>query len=689
MKDYLKTPFLIFISVAIFIFILFVDTVFYYVPSFIRIYRYEREIAIVLAFLCLYPIIKKIFRKFNLSLKQNLWFLGAGIVFMILLLFLPQLVLKKYLVIWDNNPFLAEFPLIWNIVSTVCAICVVIALMLLLFNMKELIFYNPTRYAILGFHALISAILIITVALNFFENRYSFQPAKPFYIDLNWYSRAVIIIMGGLFIFNSYRRSWIDVLNKNEKITAFIIMLIILPICIYIYLSRLIVPVYAYSITVKGFTISSMGFIIVYTTFSFIGILFRLPTANFYDRVTKEIISFREVSQIIDSKQNINQSIDSIMRYAMESTSSDACWFELIDNKGKSTKITSSVNLPDSLSRNMALEVKNDLTRLIIASKSPIIVNDVFKDDRTIYMKLMGMPWRSILAVPLIKENRVSGILYAGKNGNYAFSQDDLNMLKTYIFQINIVLENSRFIQNSLENEKRKWELNSFNEICQKLFPGKIPEIKDYQIDVLEFQREGHTRTWWDFFDDGFGHLGTITASIQRNSIESAFCLSEIKSIANTVFKIEKSPSEILERTSHIFSEMSFENILMNFSLSIVDIGTGRMSITGIGKYSVVHYNSVSKDTRFFEINIKNFGVLNISEPEEVTVNINQSDIVLLFNLSAKELNKDNLSRIFMRKAYMDIKKFKKFLSEYKNKVFKSDLVQDDIVIIILKRSRF
>ena len=471
--------------------------------------------------------------------------------------------------------------------------------------MKELIFYKQTRYARLGFHALISSILIITVALNFFENRYSFQPARAFYIDLNWYSWAAVIIMGGLFIFNSYRISWIDALNKNEKITAFIIMLIILPIYIYIYLSHFIIPVYAYSITVKGFTISSMGFIIVYIAFSFIGILFRLPTAAFYDRVTKEIISFSKVSQIIDSKQNADQVIDSILQHAMESTSSDVCWFELIDNKGKSTKITSSVNLPDSLGRNMALEVNNDLTGLIIVSKSPIIVNDVFKDDRTINMKFLGIPWRSILAVPLLKENRVSGILYAGKNENYAFSQDDLNAFKIFIFQINIVLENSKFIQNSLENEKRKWELNSFNEICQKLFPGKIPEIKDYQIDVLEFQSEGHTRTWWNFTDEGFGHLGTITASIQRNSIESAFYLSEIKSIANTLFKIGKNPSRIIERAANVFREMSCENKLMDFSLSIVDISTGRMSIAGIGKYSILYYNSESKDVRFFEINIK------------------------------------------------------------------------------------
>jgi len=147
MKDYLKTSFLVFISMVVFVFILFVDAIFYHVPAFVKIYRYEREIGIVIAFLCLYPIIKKVFRKFDLSFKQNLFFLGGGIVFMILLLFLPQLVLKNYLILWDNNPFLAEFPVVWSIVSTVCAISVVIVLILLLFNIRDLIFYKQTRYS--------------------------------------------------------------------------------------------------------------------------------------------------------------------------------------------------------------------------------------------------------------------------------------------------------------------------------------------------------------------------------------------------------------------------------------------------------------------------------------------------------------------------------------------------------------
>ncbi|MBL7135532.1 MAG: GAF domain-containing protein [Candidatus Marinimicrobia bacterium] len=686
MKDYLKTSFLVFISMVVFVFILFIDAIFYHVPAFIKIYRYEREIGIVIAFLCLYPIVKKVFRKFDLSLKQNLFFLCGGIVFMILLLFLPQLVLKNYLILWDNNPFLAEFPVVWSIVSTVCAISIVIVLILLLFNIRELILYKQTRYSGLSFKVLVFSILAVAVALNFWENRYTFQPTKTFYTDLNLNSWAIVIVLGGLFIYNSYRKSWIDVLNKNEKITAFIIGLIILPLCIYIYLSRLIFPIYAYSITVKGFAISSLGFIIVYTTFSFIGILVRLPIAAFYDRVIKEVASLSKVSQMINSKHNIDQVIDSILQYMLESTNSDVCWLELVENERKSVKVTSAVNLPDSISENINLNANSGLTGLIISSKNPIIIDDVFRDDRTIYMKLLKMPWKSILAVPLIKENTVNAILYAGKKGNYAFGQSDLNTLKTFLLHINILLESKGFIQCSIESEKTKWELNFVNKIGQKLYPGKIPELKDYQIEVVKFRNKEHIKTHWDFINGSFGYLGIINASINKNYIEDAFCLSELKGIINILFRIEKSPSRILKETFGVFIEMSYKNILMNLSIGILDVNSGIMSIAGIGNYLIVHYDSISKEVRFFEIKVKNSGIDNVTIPEEVNINIKQSDIVLLINSSVDKFNKYNIHQIFIKKNYTSINGLKKYLLDNENKVFKNDLVQSNIMMVILKR---
>ncbi|MCK4447403.1 MAG: hypothetical protein KAW56_10030, partial [Candidatus Marinimicrobia bacterium] len=115
-------------------------------------------------------------------------------------------------------------------------------------------------------------------------------------------------------------------------------------------------------------------------------------------------------------------------------------------------------------------------------------------------------------------------------------------------------------------------------------------------------------------------------------------------------------------------------------------VNSGIMSIVGIGNYLIVHYDSISENVRFFEIKVKNSGIDNITIPEEVNINIKQSDIVLLINSSMDKLKEDNIHQIFIEKNYMDINNLKKYLLDNENIVFKNDLVQSNIMIIILKR---
>lgn len=445
MKYYIKTCLLSFLVLILLLFILLVDTIFYHVPSFIKIYRIERELTIIIAFLILYSVNKSIFNELKLNVKKSLLFIWGSVVALFLLVFTPYLALKKYLVLWDNNPFLAEYPLIWNAFSTFCTFSTITILYFLLLSIRNLLYNKPGKFSTFEFRALVWSIVLFSTVLFFIEDRYSFEQITILQGNIT----SITWILGGIILMLSFligcHQPWLDILNKKEKYTGFGFILVLLPVSLYLISSRLLMPVYAYSTIVKGFTLSTFAFINIYLILLFFGFLFRLPTASLYDRVSAEIVSITKISQMISANENIQQVFDSIVQYACKLTESDACWLELRRPESRGSPIVASANLSDFDKNILSQPAGHSLGHRVIENKEPVLIHNVSKDDRTAHLRLLNIKWKSLLAVPLIKDSQVVGILYSAKKYSYAFDEKNLNTLTSLAIQVNIALSNSDF----------------------------------------------------------------------------------------------------------------------------------------------------------------------------------------------------------------------------------------------------
>ncbi|MCK4641130.1 MAG: GAF domain-containing protein, partial [Candidatus Marinimicrobia bacterium] len=262
--------------------------------------------------------------------------------------------------------------------------------------------------------------------LNFIEDRYSFEQItilQSGFSSIIWIFGALMVIVTLLI---SFHKPWIDILNKKEKYLGFILCIVVLPIGIYLIMSHWLLPVYAFSTTVKGFALSSFAFINVYVIVSFLGLLFRLPTASLYDRVTQEILAISRISQMISLKENTSQVFDSVVEYACLLTESDACWLTLQDEELENLLIVSSVHLSDIDRSTLERPEACCLGNWVIDTKEPALVHNISTDERTVHLKMLDMKWKSILAVPLFRDDFVIGVLYSAKKTSYAYDEKDL-----------------------------------------------------------------------------------------------------------------------------------------------------------------------------------------------------------------------------------------------------------------------
>lgn len=494
------------------------------------------------------------------------------------MILLPQLFLKNYLVLWDNNLFLAEYPLIWNAVSGFCTLITISILILILLSIKELLNYKPGKFSNFEMRFLIWLFLIFSLMLNFIEDRYSFEQITILQSGFS----SIIWILGGLMIIVtlliSYHKPWIDILNKKEKYLGFILCIVLLPIGIYLIMSHWLLPVYAFSTTVKGFALSSIAFINVYVIVSFLGLLFRLPTASLYDRVTQEILAISKISQMISLRENTSQVFDSVVEYACLLTESDACWLMLQDEELENSPIVSSIHLSDIDSSTLEQPEACCLGNWVIDTKEPALVHNISTDERTVHLKMLDVKWKSVLAVPLFRDDSVVGVLYSAKKTSYAYNEKDLNTLKSFGIQINIALGNSDMSGSAkvleadritskptiqiLNNEKIELAVSAINSASTGLTIGFVPvsskEICFYSVCLtesgqkMEMELRGILKTLFTLESD-FNKVFIKTIDILCDS-------KRIKDLLLNLFLFDEQLSEIRGASNFPLAVMCFKH---------------------------------------------------------------------------------------------------------------------------------
>jgi len=440
MKHYIRQIIPFFIGILIIIGIFIVDVVFYRVPSFVKVFRIEREAAAVVSLLLTFPLIKKIyFEKIDLIRQKFLTFLISSFT-LILFVLLPHLMIKKYIVLWDNNPMLAEYPTLWNAYSVLCAVLFSLMLMLFIQIIKNLVFkQNEHLFYKIVYRIIFVAIVLIAVMFNTIEDRYLYQPVLDGYMGLfNNYKLGIYLFLGMSVVF-AFGSSWLDDLNKRDKIICFISSLITALILLYLFWSKYIVAIYAFSTTVKGFVLVGFLFVLSFLAITTVKILFYLPTAGKVDRVSRELQFLSEIETIIKQKVDEQKIIERVIDFSYQITEANGCWLELRENSD-AFRINHYLNIESELVDGIGSFTVDDIKTYLIDRRKFLLIENIRDNDLTKDFRYLEIPWKSLLAIPVAIDDKVVAILYLVKNKIKGFSKKDEKTLRRFMVHLEPII---------------------------------------------------------------------------------------------------------------------------------------------------------------------------------------------------------------------------------------------------------
>ncbi len=220
----------------------------------------------------------------------------------------------------------------------------------------------------------------------------------------------------------------------------------------------------------------------------------RLQEQN--QRKIQQLLALQEISRETSSTFNLNKLLNVISASAMKITKASSCALLLVDNDNKHLRIASQISYEGLDTAWFKLKVGEGIAGWVAANGVPLLVRDVSQEPR--YMEaIKGV--KSELAVPLISENKVLGVLNVDSVNKAAFSEDDLKLLMIYAGHTASLIKYARlygqvmternFRENILESSPNsvivvnmKKEITSINRRTEELFRLKRKNVLGQKV---------------------------------------------------------------------------------------------------------------------------------------------------------------------------------------------------------------
>lgn len=157
------------------------------------------------------------------------------------------------------------------------------------------------------------------------------------------------------------------------------------------------------------------------------------------------------ISRDLASTLDLDILLNRIVQAAAELSDAEAASILLYDQQSGKLHFQVTTNLKEPLMRGLIVPVENSIAGWIVQNRQPIIINEVQQDKRhfKIINKAIIAPTQSLLGVPLIARNKITGVLEAINKKSGLFTPGDQEILMTLGAQAAVAIENSRLFQQS------------------------------------------------------------------------------------------------------------------------------------------------------------------------------------------------------------------------------------------------
>jgi serine phosphatase RsbU (regulator of sigma subunit)/tetratricopeptide (TPR) repeat protein len=360
--------------------------------------------------------------------------------------------------------------------------------------------------------------------------------------------------------------------------------------------------------------------------------------------LSRHLDSLLSVTKAIGSIFILEDLLEKIVEQAMKVTGAERGFLFLYDEKDHALKQKVSkgaeeelLTLPFSyenykLSLNMVREVEKTGEGLFAGEQRTTTYPRISEE-------LKGYKVREAMCIPLKAKEKALGMIYLdNRMAGGTFGQEELELMKSFAVQASVSVENSYLVNNLVEQERLKQEMELGRQIQLSLLPHSTPILKGYRIEGLMNPAQEIGGDYYDFVplsNSGDGdRLGIVIADVTGKGVDAGMVMGITKSLIYSLSEQNMTTREmVLKLNKHLCNLLNRQKFVSLIYGECADQGnTFRWSGAG-HEYVLVLRNSGRHEVEEIVTGGVILGVFDHIEKdiEEKSISLQKGDKIILY----------------------------------------------------------
>lgn len=328
------------------------------------------------------------------------------------------------------------------------------------------------------------------------------------------------------------------------------------------------------------------------------------------------------------------------------------------------------------------------------------LLNEVYLDDYGLdeFSKEVLLKEGYVLSVPIhIKDELIGALNFGEKPSGKAYSEEDIDLLKTLASQASIAFENSRLQREKISKQKIEEELHIARRIQMGLLPNEIDSIKGIEISGFYNPARIIGGDFYDVIKLSEKKLLVVVADVSGKGIPAAIYMSKVQAMIQFASKVLRSPKEILIEVNRQIHQRIEKKSFITSVVAMFDLEKMTVKICRAGHNPVIY----SCNGKLELLKSRGMGLGLDSEHyfedslEEIEIPVTNESLFLFYsdglteamNLSREEFGTEKVIEIAAKNREMKCSDIQKEIVDSVSEFRGLAEQNDDITLVVTKIS--
>jgi phosphoserine phosphatase RsbU/P len=317
-----------------------------------------------------------------------------------------------------------------------------------------------------------------------------------------------------------------------------------------------------------------------------------IENARLHTRTTRQartLLLLNEIARELTSILNLDELLKRIAELLSRLIDYQMFSILLLDATGEKLQHRFAQRFEERLHLKHDIPLGRGVVGYAAEAKEAVLVPDVDKSSRYI---ATNPETRSELAVPLIYQEKVIGVLDLEHTKRGYFTDDHKRTLTTLAAQLAIAIENARLYEQIARQEQRlERDLALARELQFRLLPQSLPKMQNLDVEAKFVPARAIGGDLYDFVPYSLSRLGIAVGDVSGKGAPAAIYAALVSGILRSHAPIEPGPAEMLSAVNLSLAERRIAAQFVSIIYAVWDDEQRTLLVANSGLPQPIHFH--------------------------------------------------------------------------------------------------